>query len=147
MPRNLGKMGESCLLQWASEIGIVANRSSEDMTGWDYILEFPVESDPNVPVDVQAPPTACLVQVKSTGNRRRRNSVRLSNWYRFVSSPYPAFFLILEYQNDNKVRNAYLVHVGEDIISNVIERLRKLKPGERNRINNKYIEKLLNFNH
>lgn len=41
--RDLGKLGESFLSKLAAEVGIIANKASEDETDWDFLLEFPMD--------------------------------------------------------------------------------------------------------
>ena len=128
--RDLAVLGEKTLAVWASQVSITCNRASQDKTGWDYLLEFPLESSPPteivLPLDRRPPPIQCLVQVKSTDGRTGRRDVKLSNWERFVKSPLPCFYLALEFDNLPSVQRAYLVHVDERHAGRVLKRLREL---------------------
>lgn len=127
--RNLGEMAEGVLIQWAGEVGITANKSIRDRTGWDYLLEFPLQAEEGekaVPLDRQPPPVNCLLQVKGTDLRRRRISIKLSNWTRLASSALPAFFLVLEFDGEASPQRAFLLHFWEREIRRIKQRLREL---------------------
>jgi len=128
--RDLSEMGERTLGIWAAQVGISANKSDPDKTGWDFFLELPLVFDRSetitLPLDKVARPIQCLVQVKSTDRQPRKCQIKLSNWVRLVESPLPAFFLVLEFDGMDSCQRAYLVHVGEKYIRRVLKRLREL---------------------
>jgi hypothetical protein len=77
-------------------------------------------------VDQMPSPLQCLFQVKSTSGTRGRCSVKLTNWLRFIHSPLPTFFLVLEFDGTDECQRGYLVHVGEDHIERVLRRIREI---------------------
>ena len=70
--RDVGSMGERCFGIWCSSVGITANKSDIDRTGWDFIVEFPWEKSEKIPKDMLLAPIECKVQVKSTDNRESK---------------------------------------------------------------------------
>ncbi|HEU4566207.1 MAG TPA: hypothetical protein VFS05_16210, partial [Gemmatimonadaceae bacterium] len=132
MGRNLSKMGETDLRGWAARIGLILNQSSDhDAAGWDFILEWPfaarAKSDTlHLTADRECGPLQCLLQVKATDRRGISWPVKLSNWLRFVKSPLPCFFLVLEYDGLEECQRAYLVPVWEEYIRRVLKRVRRL---------------------
>ncbi|MBM7558168.1 hypothetical protein [Halanaerobacter jeridensis] len=126
--RDLGEMGESTLRNWAAQVGVTANKANQDKRGWDFILEFPIENLPKneVALDKMIDPIQCFVQVKATDNNRGRLSVKLSNWVRLVKTSFPAFFLVLDFNNTNKCQKAYLIHIWEEEIKRVLKKLRQI---------------------
>lgn len=140
--RDVGKMGEKTFELWTGHINASANKSGEDKTGWDYIVEFPlpranVGSRP-LPLDKAPIPIKCLVQVKSTDDRKRRRvEVKLSNWVRLVKSALPAFFLVLEFDNQLDCQRAFFVHVDEALIRAVLKKLRKMKVDDESKLHEK----------
>lgn len=125
--RDVGEIGENVLGQWAAQVGITANRVQRDRTGWDVLLELPTEvSSVNAPIDYRPHPVQCLVQVKSTDERPGLWAIKLDNWFRFITTPLPAFFLILEFDGEKDCQRAFLVHVDEVLIRKVLTRVRKL---------------------
>ena len=43
--RDLGDLGELFFNAWCSEVGLVANKSTKDKMGWDFLVEFPFNHD------------------------------------------------------------------------------------------------------
>lgn len=123
-------MGEDALRQWAHEVGIVLNKSADqDATGWDFILEWPLEHEtlsPEAPIDLAPSPLRCIIQVKATDRKISSWSVKLSNWLYLIRNPLPAFFLVVEFIHRSQCQNAYLVHVDEVYIAKVQKRLREI---------------------
>jgi hypothetical protein len=105
-------MGEAVLRQWAGETGLVCNPVERDAAGWDFLLEFPLPSPGELPLDKTPRPVQAFVQVKSTDTPGQRFNVKLDNWLRMVRTPMPAFFLILEYDGASYPERAFLQHVG-----------------------------------
>jgi len=125
--RNLGELGENTLRVWASQEGATLNKANVDRSGWDFILEFPLDdmgarSEP----DKRDEAYQCLIQVKSTDSLDRSPSVKLSNWKRLVETPLPAFFLILHFNGGDTCQSAFLVHVWESDIARVLKKARIL---------------------
>lgn len=90
--RDVGDLGESTLRTWAIQAEITANKVEQDKTGWDFLLEFPLQSaltaNFTLPLDRAPFPLRCFVQVKSTDAQPGKWSVKLDNWVRLVNSPY-----------------------------------------------------------
>lgn len=130
--RDVGEMGESFFKAWTAHVGINANKAGRDKTGWDFFIELPLRQDTprtiKLPLDRDIHPMSCLVQVKSTDERRRRRSISLQNWVRLVKNLVPAFFLVLEFDFQSNPQHAFLVHVDESYIRRVLKRLRELSP-------------------
>lgn len=134
MTKDIGGMGENLLGVWAAQIGVSANRSlNKDATGWDWILEWPIDSlassaETKTRFDKSPSPVKCLVQVKSTNSTQSRVNIKLSNWYHLIRNPLPAFYLILDFGSQNECQRAFLVHVGPDLIAKVQKRLVDIYP-------------------
>ncbi len=146
MARRLGNRGEKALARWASQLDITISPPDEDLHGWDYLLEFPLEvsnrdqSEEGKPLDKMASPLKCWIQVKSTDGQPGRWSVKLSNWRKLIRNPYPAFFLILEFDNENDCQRAFLVHIDKFYIERVQKRLRGLKPEQKSNLHHHYVD-------
>jgi hypothetical protein len=63
--RDLGSMGEENFKLWCDSVGLIANRSQIDRTGWDFFVEFPLEQIGSIPYDLLPTPIECKVQVNS----------------------------------------------------------------------------------
>ena len=134
--RNIGVMAQSKLEEWAAQVSITANRSTQDQEGWDYILQFPFsEIDIGIPVDLRQSRIECLVQVKGIETDKKNKQIMLSNWEKLVKTPLPTFFLIIQYGTENDPKNAYLVEVNEKWTTKLLERLRKLPEEQKHKLN------------
>lgn len=122
--RDLGKMGESAFSQLCASAGLTANSSDVDKTGWDFLVEFNFENEPDTRIPtIHNAATECKIQVKSTDDRKRKLSVKLSNLRRLATTPSPAFFVFLEYDNADVPQNIFLVHLDSKLISRILHRL------------------------
>ncbi len=124
--RDVGRMGEHQFELWCGAVGIVANKSKTDMTGWDYLVEFPVEHTSERPVDLTPSPLECRVQVKSSDRTRKRVSISLRNAERLAKTSMPTFICALEFDGMESPQRAYLIHIGEELIRRTLKRLRAL---------------------
>lgn len=133
MKENIGELGESDFKKLCSSIGISANKSDVDVTGWDYFVEFNLDLNSNYsvePLDLMKAPLECKVQVKATKGDRKSCQIELSNLVRLVKTPLPAFVCFIKYEESSILPKAiYLVHIGEEMISKVLKRLREITVG------------------
>lgn len=120
MERDLGGLGESFFKGWCDSVGIVANESKVDRTGWDFYLEISSGRELGVPDFLHASSVECKVQVKSTDSSRRKVQVELSNLHAMATSPLPAFYVFLEFENGSIPVNAFVRHVDEKLISKIL---------------------------
>ena len=126
---NLGVMGETTFHHWCAEEGLSCNKSQEDKTGWDYLVEFPFdpESKKN---DVHISALECKVQVKATNKKDRKLPITLSNLRRLVTSQLPAFYVFIEFDGENTAQRAFVVHVDEQLATKVLKRLHKIEQSD-----------------
>jgi hypothetical protein len=135
--RDLGEMGQSTFTLWCAEVGLIANPSYIDKTGWDYFVEFPYSIDPRKSADMQVSPIECKIQVKATEKTNRKISIKISNLMRFVSAPMPCFFIFIEFDVTQTVQNVFLVHMDNDLISKVLKRIREIDQSDKDNDFNK----------
>lgn len=126
MASDIGELAENYFEQLAIKAGLTANRVTKDKEGWDFILQFPFRDDSTSPYDQRKPRIECLVQVKGTRTKKRTEPVSLTNWEKLVKTNFPVFFVIVEFGKDDQPLAVYLVHVGKEWVSRVLERLRLL---------------------
>lgn len=117
--QRIGTTAEKQVMTWVAGAGIVATKPDEDRHGWDLFLELPQQGSGSGPT--------CFVQVKATDGKRGGCAVRLDNWQRHIQSPWPCFFVVLEYAGRVEPQRLYVIHVGEAWIARVLERLRVLQ--------------------
>ncbi|RCJ26180.1 hypothetical protein A6770_26570 [Nostoc minutum NIES-26] len=134
--RDIGLMGESFFQVWCSSVGLIANSSRIDKTGWDFFVEFPCKQKVGIPEDMLPAPIECKIQVKSTDKRDRKLPIAVSNLNRLVKAQMPTFFCFIEFDNKDEPQAAYLVHVGKEIIEKTLKRIRELESqGNSNQLN------------
>lgn len=125
MIKYLGSMGESSFQHLCAVGGLVCNKSSQDTTGWDYIVEFPYDLN-NAPLaDKAEAPIECKIQVKATDGSSKKVQIELSNLMRLCTYPQPAFIFFIEYDGSENPQNGYLLHIDKDIIFQVLKRSRE----------------------
>lgn len=124
--RNLGRMGETYFNNLCATVGLTCNgSSSEDNTGWDFIVEYPHEYDDVVLADKKPAPKEFKIQIKATDKKKRKLPILLSNLMRLCNTPLPSFILFLEYDNESQPVNVFLVHINKEIIFNVLKSARE----------------------
>jgi hypothetical protein len=133
--RDVGRMGENTFEVWCNSVGLISNKSRVDKTGWDYLVEFPIDHENSLPVDLIPPPIECRIQVKSTDKYRGEIDISLKNIEKLVKTLIPTFICIFEFGGKDNPQRAYLVHVGEEIIHRTLSRLRKQKQSSRKKMN------------
>lgn len=127
--RDLGLMGENIFSYWCAEVGLVANGSKIDKTGWDFFVEFPFSSD-GKESEIHTPALECKIQVKATDKTDRKLPISLSNLRRLITAQMPSFFIFIEFDGTNSAQRAFLVHVDESLITKTLKRLHEVEESE-----------------
>jgi hypothetical protein len=124
-PDELGVVGENMFRTLCGQARLVCNKSDRDVTGWDFIVEFPMAGpDAEVPLD-QRPAKGCHVQLKSTaGENGSRISAKLSAVERFAKDPRPALIVVFRLRSDGQPLAGYVIHLIGDELARVLHRLR-----------------------
>jgi hypothetical protein len=124
-PDELGVVGENMLRTLCGQARLVCNKSDRDVTGWDFIVEFPMAGpEAEVPLD-QRPAKACHVQLKSTaGENGSRVSAKLSAIERLAKDPRPALIVAFRLRSDGQPLAGYVIHLIGNELSRVLHRLR-----------------------
>ncbi len=124
--RDLGRLGENTFASWCSSVGLIANKSDVDITGWDYIVESSLNASEHTPLDLVATPLECKIQVKSTDHKKGKIQIKLDNLLRLTKYNGPAYICILEFDSSHFPRSAYLKEIDKKIIEQTLLKLRKL---------------------
>ena len=134
--RDLGQLGESTFAVWCAQVGLIANGSSIDKTGWDYYVEFPISS--NIAThELHKSAFECKVQVKATDKRDRKLSIAISNLRRMATAQMPAFYIFLEFDGKNEVQNAFVLHIDNELVYKILKRVHQIEQSEKNKDLNK----------
>lgn len=123
-PEQLGEAGESKFRLLCAQAKLICNKSSRDMTGWDFLVESPVDQERGLTLD-QRECTSCLIQLKSTTNvDRGLVLLRLSAIERLAKDPRPAAVIVFHLHPDGEPIAGYLVHLIDAPLAHVLKRLR-----------------------
>lgn len=124
-PDELGVVGENMFRTLCGQARLVCNKSDRDVTGWDFIVEFPMAAPGAIiPLD-QRSADACHIQLKSTaGESGSRVSAKLSAVERLAKDPRPALIVVLRLRPDGQPLVGYVIHLIGDELARVLRRLR-----------------------
>ncbi len=120
----LGDSAEK-LFDWlCSRAGLVCNKSDRDRAGWDFIIDFPFQPAPGVPLDKRQK-IRCNVQLKATIKASDRTvSLKLSAADQIAKEPQPAFVIVFRMRSDGEPLKGYLIHLLNAPLARVLRRLR-----------------------
>lgn len=122
----IGDLAEDAFKNLCTEARIIANQPTRDRKGWDLVLEcpFPAETRSS---DWVARPTqiTCFAQVKGTITDDGTVPIALAHLERMAKERIPWFVpvLILDPAHPHRPSDAYLVHIGEQLIARIMKRL------------------------
>ena len=134
--RDLGRLGEYTFSVWCSQVGLVANPSIIDQTGWDFYIQFPINNDLSIS-KLHKPAMECRVQVKATDNTDRKWQITLSNLRQMATASMPTFYCFLEFDNKNEVQKAFLVHVDSELIFSILKKIHEIEQSDKDNNLNK----------
>ena len=139
LTEHVGEAAENKARDWLGLGHITAHRPERDKRGWDFLLEYDLTSDNQKPLEQTEPIVTCKLQVKGTVLDSGGVDIKLSNWDKMVKQPLPFFVLVIVFDKSNleSVTASYLVHIGEEYMSQVLKRLRGLSDRERNKLHEK----------
>lgn len=124
--RNLGNMGEFAFANLCAEGGLVVNKSTTDVFGWDYLVEFPFDGKLNA-LNLHDSAIECKIQIKATDGDKKKVQVTVSSLRRLATAQMPAFFVFLDYDKKDTYQRVYLAHVDQDLIYRTLKKIRELE--------------------
>ncbi len=130
-------MGQHHFAGWCSSSGLSANHSTEDMTGWDVVVETPGVAEVIKDGEIDEPSFTCKVQVKSSDQDKLHVDIVLDKLWRLATDAYPAFIALIQYSGESHPSRVYIRHIDKELIRNVLKRIYELeqetKPSNLNR--------------
>lgn len=122
---RLGKKGEARFAELAYEAGLTCNPSTDDRTGWDFLVEFPFPHvTPQVTLDRRPHPPMARIQTKTRWASSPRVKLPLASAERLAKSLDPAFLVIFDVDDDLKIVEGRLIHVSGETLARILKRLR-----------------------
>ncbi len=117
--RDLGELGELCFNKWCVEADLVANKSTKDMMGWDFLVEFPQSNEiAGQQIHISAP--KFKVQVKATDGQKRKLAIKLDNLRKLAIDPLPSFICFIEFDGTNDPTRIFIKPFDEVLIEKVL---------------------------
>lgn len=134
---RIGHIGESQFQLLCAQVGLVCNKSTVDVMGWDFLVEFPPgRPGDGVSLDKRQA-KAVRVQLKSTiGRKASRVRLSLSAVDRLAKDAHPSVIVVFRISQEGKFQSGYLVHLIGDELAKVLKRLRLAEANETYDINN-----------
>ena len=123
--KNLAAWAEKHFDSLCSAARVTSNRSNEDATGWDFLLEFPSAQILRLPPDLQAVERAARAQVKSKRSGKPVATLKLSNARRFAAVPEPCFVVLMLASAGKHPVRIFAKHFWKDEIGRTLKRLRE----------------------
>lgn len=134
--RDLGELGEDLFKIWCTSNNLVAVKAVPDRMGWDYIVEFPPEVMPAIPLDRQNDLKKVFIQVKSTDKVIKSVRGKLSAFKRLVDTDWPAFIAHINFAGQAQPKSAALLHIGPNQIKLILKKVRLMERRGRIDLNN-----------
>lgn len=128
---DLGEWAEDDFSGRCARAGVTRNRSRQDRTGWDYIVEFPAKAVAGVPADLQPVDMSVRAQVKSKAKGRPYVDLKLSNALRFAKDPMPCFLILYQATNGGEPVRVFARHFWVEEIGLALRRARKADDDDR----------------
>ena len=124
-PDELGRVAEDLFANLCGRARLRRNKSDQDVTGWDFLVEFMLEEAGGVtPLDKRQAPK-CVVQLKSTaGEHGHRVLAKLSAIDLIAKDVRPAFVIVFRMTRAGNPVRGYLIHLIGDQLARILRRLR-----------------------
>lgn len=127
---DLDEWAESQFASLCAEAGVVRNKSIQDRTGWDYLVEFAAMPIPGLPIDLQPLGPSARVQIKSKRKTPPNTRLKMTNALRFAKSTEPCFIVLFVDGQGESSPKVYARHFWEPLIAAALERARSAdEPG------------------
>lgn len=123
--RDLGTAGEASVKDWCAIAGITVNKSHIDRYGWDLFFELERPGDISLARDLHVGNIECKVQIKATDGDRKVQPIKLSGLHAMVTTPLPAFYILLEYAGGDRPVAGFLLHIDESHCEKILKRIRE----------------------
>lgn len=126
--KKLGRIAQKAFDGWCTRADLTANGSNEDDEGWDFFIQAKSSNEPVPFLDLRPPAFSALVQVKGTSDPAGGYRMTLTNALKLVINQLgPSFVFMAHVDDDGDVREAWLVHCGEEFIKKVLKAATKAK--------------------
>jgi hypothetical protein len=121
--KDIGTSGELFFMALCASDGIAVNKSQSDKNGWDVLIELDQDTSALTQQTLHEPVITGTVQIKSTESTSLKKSIELSNLRKLATSSLPAFYLLMDFSQGPVPTRAFLRHVDEGLIQQILQRV------------------------
>ncbi|MEX2437530.1 MAG: hypothetical protein WD509_03060 [Candidatus Paceibacterota bacterium] len=133
---DTGNLGESILTTWCHQVDLIPNKVTIDKDGWDFLVALPSTYSNDIKsLDKDDSHDRILIQVKTTAKEKGNRNIKLSNLKKLSDAPIPAFYLLIQVDENSEPVKAHLFHVWEEIIANIQKKIRTLPKDKWDQLN------------
>jgi hypothetical protein len=122
---DLDSWAEDRFSAFCSRAGVTRNKSVQDRTGWDYLIEFPPAPTRLIPADLRPIEASARVQVKSKRSGKASVTLKLSNALRFAKDPLPCFVILFLATGGSEPVRVFVRHFWQQEIGQTLKRARE----------------------
>lgn len=125
---ELGEKGQAHFKEICADAKLVCNQSDRDRTGWDFIVEsdeLQTKEGAVAPLESRKVALSCHMQVKTLLDKNDKFEMRLTSAERLAKEPKPSFIYVFKVNDALEYTGAYLIHLRDEPLSKILERLRK----------------------
>jgi len=122
---RLGTKGEQRFGELCADAGLTSNKAGVDLAGWDFIVNFEIDNAQTTWFDRRRTPYSCYVQVKTTWEESKSVRLKLNMAERLAIEAIPSFICVFKVRRNLQFADAYLIHIGDDRLANILKRLRR----------------------
>lgn len=134
---DTGNLGESILSKWCHQVDLIPNKVTIDKDGWDFLVALPPAYNKDIKsLDKDDSHDRVLIQVKTTSKEKGNRNIKLSNLKKLVDAPIPAFYLLIQVDEDGEPKKAHIFHVWEELIAKVQKKIRTIPKDKWGQLNN-----------
>lgn len=135
---QLGAYGESLFAALCEKVGLFCNKATRDRSGWDFIVEFPVDPLRDNDLDKRPNPISCVFQQKTMWDRNDRIRFRLSSLERLAKDSRPSFVFVIKVDERREPSGAFLIPLRGEVLGGVLRALRTEQAANRFAVNRAY---------
>lgn len=133
---TLGEKGESRFKELCADASIICNKADRDRAGWDFVLDFPMDTFGALRLDHRKTPLSAVIQLKTVLSSTKHVTLRLNMAERIAKELKPSFIVVLKVDPDLRFGALYVIHIAGARLASILERLRlEDKKGSGDRLN------------
>ena len=136
---ELGNRGEKEFDNICSQTKLIVNKVTRDLSGWDFIIDFPQPEGGGKSLDARENGTSLKVQIKCMWMENDDVKFRLSSLEKLAKDPGPSFICFLKFDDQLVCRELYISHLLGENLAIILEKLRIEEAKGKLKINSKEV--------